>query len=68
VGELGLGALPAPDHDRDFDLVAISQELLHVLHLEGVIVDADLRPELDLFDLDLLLVLLGLVLPLVLLV
>ena len=39
-----------------------------MLHLEVVVVDADLGPELDLLDLDLLLVLLGLVILLVLLV
>src|SRR5512136_2502894 len=68
VAELRLLLLAAAEHDGDLDLVAFPEEPLDVLHLEVVVVDADLGPELDLFDLDLLLVLLGFVVLLVLLV
>lgn len=68
LSELRLLLLAAAQHDGDLDLVAIPKEALDVFHLEIVVMDADLRPELDLFDLDLLLVLLGFVVLLVLFV
>jgi len=68
VAELRFLLLAAAQHHRDLDLVAFPEEALDVLHLEVVVVDADLGAELDLFDLDLLLVPLGLVVLLVLLV
>src|SRR5215471_18317342 len=55
-----VGLLPAPEHDRDLHLRALVEESLDVALLGVVVVDADLRPELDLLDLDLALVLAGL--------
>ena len=57
---LGVGDLAAAEHDRDLDLVLGLEEALDVALLGGVVVRGDLRPELDLPDVDLLLVLLGL--------
>ncbi len=62
LGQFGFGSFPAPDHDGHLDLVSLLQKPGHVLHLEIVIMDADLRPELDLFELDVFLVFLGFVL------
>src|SRR5262249_40271565 len=65
---LRVGLLPAPEHDRDLYLRALVAESLDVALLGVVVVDADLRPELDLLDLDLALVLAGLLRLLLLLV
>src|SRR5215208_7440286 len=50
-------ALAAAEHDRDLDLRALIQEALDMALLGLVIVDSDLRTELDLLDVDLRLVL-----------
>src|SRR5207248_8561662 len=63
-----MGLLTAPEHDRDLHLRTLVEESLDVSLLGVVIVDADLRPELDLLDLDLALVLAGLLRLLLLLV
>jgi hypothetical protein len=63
-----VGLLPAPEHDRDLHLRALVEESLDVALLGVVVVDADLRPELDLLHLDLHLVLAGLLRLLLLLV
>src|SRR4051794_1783506 len=63
-----MGLLPAPEHDRDLHLRALVEESLDVSLLGVVVVNADLRPELDLLDLDLALVLAGLLRLLLLLV
>jgi hypothetical protein len=63
-----VGLLTAAEHDRDFDLVAVLEETLDVALLGVVVVRRDLRPELDFADVDLLLVLAGLLLLLLLLV
>src|SRR3954469_3929620 len=55
-----MGLLPAAEHDRDLHLRALVEESLDVSLLGVVVVHADLRPELDLLDLDLALVLAGL--------
>src|SRR5262245_828062 len=63
-----MGRLAAPEHDRHLDLGALVQETLDVALLRVVVVDSDLRSELDLLDVDLRLVLaseLGLLLLLV---
>ena len=52
--------LTAAEHDRDLDLVLGAQEALDMALLGGVVVRRDLRAELDLPHVDLLLVLLGL--------
>ena len=57
---LGVGLLAAAEHDRDLDLVLLAQEALDVALLGLVVVVGDLRAELDLADVDLLLVLAGL--------
>jgi hypothetical protein len=49
--------LAAPEHDRDLDLRTLVEEADDVSLLRLVVVDADLRPELDLLDVDLELVL-----------
>ena len=54
---LGVGHLATAEHDRDLDLVLVLQEALDVTLLGRVVVLGDLRPELDLADGDLLLVL-----------
>src|SRR5262245_5176244 len=61
-------ALAAPEHDRDLDLRPLVQEPLDVAHLGLVVVLADFRSELDLLDVDLNLVLAGLLCLLLLLV
>src|SRR6478672_5111739 len=50
-------ALAAPEHDRDLDLRALVQEALDVAFLRVVVVNTDLRSELDVLDVDLRLVL-----------
>src|SRR5690242_21871184 len=65
---LRVGLLPAAEHDRDLHLRPLVEESLDVSLLGVVVVDADLRPELDLLDLDLALVLAGLLRLLLLLV
>src|SRR5262249_26010538 len=60
--------LAAPEHDRDLDLGPLSQEAHDVPLLGLVVMDADLRSELDLLDLDLELMLSGLLRALFLLV
>src|SRR3954447_1306462 len=49
--------LATPEHDRDLYLGALVQEALDVSLLGVVVMDADLRAELDLLDVDLALVL-----------
>ena len=60
--------LAAAEKNRGLDLVALGQEALDVLLLELIIVLVDLRPELDLFDVDYFLVFLGLARALLLLI
>src|SRR4051794_1941009 len=48
-----MGRFATAEHDRDLDLRALVQEPLYVTLLGVVIVDADLRTELDLLDVDL---------------
>src|SRR5438093_7959671 len=63
-----MAGLASPEHDRDLHLRALVEEALDVALLGVVVVDSDLRPELDLLDVDLRLVLareLGLLLLLV---
>src|SRR5689334_17078234 len=50
--------LPPPEHDRDLDLRAMVEEANDVALLRLVVVDRNLRPELDLLDVNL-----GLMLP-----
>src|SRR5215208_5988169 len=50
-------ALAASEHDRDLDLRALVEKALDMALLGLVVVDSDLRPELDLLDVDLRLVL-----------
>jgi hypothetical protein len=54
-----VGDLAAAEHDRHLDAVPAEQEALDVALLGVVVVLGDLRPELDLADRDLLLVLAG---------
>src|SRR4051812_34149678 len=56
---LGVGHLTPAEHDRHLDLVARLEEALDVALLGVVVMLGDLRPELDLPDVDLLLVLAG---------
>ena len=60
--------LAPPEHDRDLDLGSLAEKAHDVPLLGLVVVYADLRSELDLLDVDLLLVLPGLLGALVLLV
>src|SRR6185436_15686383 len=60
--------LAPPEHDRDLDLGSLAEKAHDVPLLGLVVVDPDLRSELDLLDVDLLLVLSGLLGALVLLV
>ena len=55
----GVRLLAAAEHDRDLDLVLLVEEALDVALLGLVVVVGDLRPQLDLADVDLLLVLAG---------
>ena len=68
AADLRMRHLAAAEEDRRLDLVAFLEEALDVLLLELVVVLVDLRPELDLLDLDHLLVLLGLARALLLLI
>ena len=52
-----MGGLAAPEHNRHLHLGALVQEALDVALFRVVIVNSDLRPELDLLDVDLRLVL-----------
>ena len=54
-----MGLLAASEHDRHLDLVLLAQEALDVALLGLVVVGGDLRPQLDLADVDLLLMLAG---------
>src|SRR4029077_13738317 len=65
---LGMGLLAAAEHDRDLDLVLVPEEALDVALLRLVVVVGDLRPQLDLAHVDLLLVLASLLLLLILFV
>ena len=65
---LRVGLLTTAEHDRDLDLVVVLEEALDVALLRFVVVLGDLRPQLDLTNVDLLLVLAGLLLLLLLLV
>jgi len=56
---------PASEHDGDLHFVPFFQEPDDMAHIEIIIVPADLGPELDLLDLNLLLVFFGLMLLLV---
>src|SRR5207344_1690877 len=60
--------LAPPEHDRDLDLGSLAEKAHDVPLLGLVVVDPDLRSELDLLDLDLELVLAGLLGALLLLV
>jgi len=62
------GHLTPPEHDRDLHLVPRLEELTGVVHLEPVVVTLDLGTHLDLLELRLVLLLLGLALAPVLLV
>src|SRR5688500_5231650 len=68
AADLGVRHLAPAEEDRRLDLVAVREEPLDVLLLEVVVVRVDLRPELDLLDLDHPLVFLGLARSLLLLV
>ena len=48
--ELGTRLLATAEHDRHLDLVTSLEEPLDVALLGGVVVRVDLRPELDLLD------------------
>src|ERR1700722_14186331 len=48
--EFGPGLLTSPEHDRHLDLVPLPEEPLDVALLGAVVVRVDLRPELDLLD------------------
>ena len=50
--EVGVGHLAAPEHDGHLDPVPLREEPHHVALLEVVVVHLDLRPHLDLLDLD----------------
>ena len=50
--ELGVLHLPAPEHDRDLDLVALAEELLDLAGLGVEVAGADLGPVLHLLDRD----------------
>src|SRR6266705_6191975 len=65
---LRMALFAPPKHDRDLDLRALVQEPLYMTLLGVVIVDADLRAELDLLHVDLALVLPSLLALLLLLV
>src|SRR5258706_16464645 len=52
-----MGRLSPPEHDRHLDLRALVQKPLYVPLLGVVVMDSDLRTELDLLDMDLALVL-----------
>src|SRR5215210_5138945 len=54
-----MGGLPPPEHDRDLDLRALVEEPNDVAFLGVVVLYRDLRPELDLLDVNLGLVLAG---------
>jgi hypothetical protein len=58
--DLGMRHLAPAEEDRRLDLVAVSKEAFDVLLLELIVVLVHLGTKLDLFDLDDLLVLLGL--------
>ena len=63
-----MGLLAAAEHDRDLHLVALLEKALDVALLGHVVVVRDLRAQLDLADVDLLLVLASLLCLLLLLV
>jgi hypothetical protein len=48
--QFGPGLLTPPEHDRHLDLVPCLEEPLDVALLGAVVVRVDLRPELDLLD------------------
>jgi hypothetical protein len=50
--ELGMSHLPPPEHDRDLDPGVLGQETNCQALLGLVVVAVDLRPHLDLYDLD----------------
>src|SRR6266498_3594437 len=50
--ELGVGHLPAPEHDGDLDLVALAQETFDVALLGSVVVLVDLGPHLHFLEDD----------------
>src|SRR5262249_23378938 len=54
---LRMEVLPSPEHDRDLHLRPLAEEADHMALLRLVVVDSDLRSELDLLDVDLRLVL-----------
>ena len=60
VAVLGSPHLTHPEHDRDLDVLALVEELARLPGLGFEIVNVDVGPVLDLFDLDLMLLLLRL--------
>ena len=50
VAKLRPGLLASAEHDRHLDLVALPQEPLDMALLGAVVVRVDLRPDLDLLD------------------
>src|SRR6478735_1475220 len=66
--ELRVGHLAAAEHDRDLDLVSLTEELHDLLRLRRVVVDVDLRAVLHLLDDDVRRLLARLLAPLLLLV
>src|SRR5690606_20497190 len=48
--EFGAGLLPAAEHDRRLDLVALTEEALYVTLLGLIVVLVDLRAEFHLLD------------------
>ena len=66
LGDLGVRDLAAAEEDGAFDFVALFEEAQRMVLLELVVVVVRVGTELDLFDLDAVLLLLGLVLLLLL--
>lgn len=66
--DVGVNDFPSTEHHSDLDLVAFTEEPLDSLNLDIEVMSVRFWAELDLFDLDRLLLLLGLVRPLLLIV
>jgi hypothetical protein len=50
VAAVGPGLLASPEHDGYLDLVSLPQEPLDMALLGAIVMRVDLRPELDLLD------------------